>query len=313
MLLLLFIFSYGGESAEAADGGTSGEIMRQATIVVSYTRYEWWLLRWSDNQPVCQVFTNHENWPTPDEVYGACGKTIYQQWISTPACSTAEGNNGESTDCIGLYLHFIDSQPAERSIIVDLPPAQVWVSLADCSQLTQDNRCSQIPSLLLTGEEPLPNEQITAIHAILNGINYNCEGSTCKVPLQATPLNGSTVEFWADSSFGDSSEHFTAQVRVIETGVTQSPAQTGWYVDVLSSQWRGKQLASCSQVWNAFPPVGGLPVWLSTPGFGRVVLLPGRQADCSRSGRCSVMPGRGIARQWVCRCLWIRNRQTPGR
>jgi hypothetical protein len=38
-----------------------------------------------------------------------------------------------------------------------------------------------------------------------------------------------------------------------------------WYVDVLSTQWRGVPLAGCSQTWDAFPPVGGVPVWLSTP------------------------------------------------
>jgi hypothetical protein len=41
--------------------------------------------------------------------------------------------------------------------------------------------------------------------------------------------------------------------------------QDGWYVDVLSTQWRGAPLASCSQVWEVFPPIGGPPRWLSTP------------------------------------------------
>jgi hypothetical protein len=73
------------------------------------------------------------------------------------------------------------------------------------------------------------------------------------------------VEFWADSSFGDSSEHFTAQVRVIDSGVSGSPGMDGWYVDILSSQWRGAEIASCAQVWHAFPPLGGPPAWLLTP------------------------------------------------
>jgi hypothetical protein len=74
-----------------------------------------------------------------------------------------------------------------------------------------------------------------------------------------------TVEFWADSSFGDSTPHFTAQVRVIETGFSPSPTDNGWYVDVLSSQWRGRPVASCAQTWQTFPPVGGPPPWLLTP------------------------------------------------
>jgi hypothetical protein len=119
--------------------------------------------------------------------------------------------------------------------------------------------------LLFTGEEPLPNEEITAIHARINGTTFSCEGSTCEILLRPTPLTGTTVEFWADSSFGDSTEHFTAQVRVIDSGVSPSPSPGGWYVDVLSSQWLGAEIASCAQIWQAFPPVGVPPDWLSTP------------------------------------------------
>jgi hypothetical protein len=36
-------------------------------------------------------------------------------------------------------------------------------------------------------------------------------------------------------------------------------------VDVLSTQWQGNDIATCAQVWQAFPPVGGVPDWLSTP------------------------------------------------
>jgi len=36
-------------------------------------------------------------------------------------------------------------------------------------------------------------------------------------------------------------------------------------VDVLSSQWRDGELASCSETWQVFPPVGGPPEWLTSP------------------------------------------------
>jgi hypothetical protein len=36
-------------------------------------------------------------------------------------------------------------------------------------------------------------------------------------------------------------------------------------VDVLSSQWRGGQVASFSDIWEVFPEVGGPPAWLTTP------------------------------------------------
>ena len=77
-----------------------------------------------------------------------------------------------------------------------------------------------------------------------------------------TDENGSSLEFWAYSSYGDSSEEFQARVRVAKSS---DPSDKAWYTDVLSSQWRGDTLAGCSQIWDKFPPVGGTPDWLSTP------------------------------------------------
>ena len=36
-------------------------------------------------------------------------------------------------------------------------------------------------------------------------------------------------------------------------------------MDVLSPQWQGNPVATCSDTWDVFPPVGGAPEWLSTP------------------------------------------------
>jgi len=238
--------------------------IRQTQIIVSYTKYEWWLVGWSDNQPLCQIIINHEGWPTASEIYSTCGKVVYAQWKTTPSCELTD-DLPTTTSCVGLYLHLVSTEPAEKTILVDLPLPQVFITLAGCSPTTPENRCSQLPSLLLVGDEPLPNEHITAIHATMNGQTTSCEGTTCQVPPQPTPLEGTTIEFWADSSYGDSSQHFTALVRVIETGVSPAPGNGGWYVDVLSTQWRGKQIASCAQDWHAFPPIGGPPTWLTTP------------------------------------------------
>jgi hypothetical protein len=77
-------------------------------------------------------------------------------------------------------------------------------------------------------------------------------------------MDGVRVEFWADSSYGDSSEKFYAQVRVVDSGVSTVPGGGGWYVDVISSQWLGAPLTTCARMWEAFPPVGEPPLWLST-------------------------------------------------
>lgn len=223
-------------------------------------------MHWADNQIICQMYIDHEGWPTSDEILAACGSSVQSEWERTPPCPQLE--QGDSASCAGVYLLLIGSQPAEKTILVDLPPIQVWLTLSGCTPTSPENLCPQIPSLLLTGEEPLPNEHISAINAIMDGQTYQCNTVTCTLPMSSTPMEGRAVEFWADSSYGDSSEHFTAQVRVIDSGKPASDVPTtpaGWYVDVMSKQWRGAQIASCAQVWQAFPPVGGPPGWLTTP------------------------------------------------
>ncbi len=153
----------------------------------------------------------------------------------------------------------------EQEVTIDLPAPSVWLTLTGCSLTPPNNLCSGVPNLLFTGDEPIPNEYITAIHVIFGDQFITCEAEVCEIPLQPTPINGMQIEFWGDSSFGDSTEHFTAQLRVIESGVPDSPGMGGWYVDVISSQWRGGPVESCAEIWQAFPPIGGPPLWLSTP------------------------------------------------
>jgi len=267
IFLFIFILNllWGAGNVWASDDPDGESILRQTSIVISYTRYEWWLLRWSDSQLMCQVFIDHESWPTSDEVLIDCGGDVYSQWVNTPPCGGLEDGSALPGDCLGLYLFFVGSENAERTIEVELPPAKVWIELSGCTPLIPDNLCPTLPTVLFTGDEPLPNEEITALHILMDGLPVDCVGSSCEVPLRPTTLNGMEIEFWADSSFGDSTEHFSAQVRVIDSGVSNLPGGGGWYVDILSTQWRGYEIASCAQVWQAFPPVGGPSGWLSTP------------------------------------------------
>jgi hypothetical protein len=250
--------------APAPQPVSSQQPQRHTELVVSVTEYEWWVIRWQDNQILCRLFVDHEGLPSGQEVMRSCGRAVYDVWAATPPCPL--GLQGTS-QCPGVYVFQVSSRPAQKVIPIELPPPLVWVTLQGCGPSLPDNRCLQIPTLVLTGEEPLPNEQIIAIHAQLNGQPFSCRSDICEIPLRPTPLEGLTLEFWADSSYGDSSERFTALVRVIDSGVPGTPGGGGWYVDIVSSQWRGPETASCAQTWQAFPPFGGLPEWLTTPEF----------------------------------------------
>jgi len=257
LISIFLIVSFRPIVGRAAEDGSKPE--RKAPVVVQYTRYTWWLIRWADNQIYCTVYTAEEGLPTPDDIYTSCGKTIYDLWAATPAC------NKDAVDCAGVYLHLVGKELAERTIMVDLPPAVVYLSLGNCPYPTSNNLCNAPPILVLTGEEPIPGQQITAIHGFIDGVPFNCAGSSCELNLLPTPLNGAWMDFWADSSFGDSSETFHARLRVVESGVSADPAARGWYVDVLSSQWQGRPAPVCAQMWDTFLPVGEPPNWLSTP------------------------------------------------
>ena len=101
-------------------------------------------------------------------------------------------------------------------------------------------------------------------------MGFSCPGGACDLPLNPTGLDGVKVDFWAESSYGDASEVYSAQVRVIPWGDFANPDDPSadtptYYVDVLSSQWLGEGRSTCSEIWQAFLPIDGPPDWLRTP------------------------------------------------
>jgi hypothetical protein len=83
--------------------------------------------------------------------------------------------------------------------------------------------------------------------------------------LKKTAAQGIRVQFWAYSTYGDTSKIFTALLRVLSDEKDGHRLTSRLYVDVLSTQWTGQPTASCAQTWEAFPPPDGLPQWLTTP------------------------------------------------
>lgn len=232
---------------------------RYTRIKIDYTAHVWWMTRWSNNRVECELTVDHEGLPTPSEIYRDCGKDLYNEYIGQPSCF-----NADTTLCHGFYFYEVRTYPASREIIVSLPAATVWVSVEGCEEapLQFSFLCEGQPRLLLSGEEPLPNEHITRIEGIYEGEAFSCD-SPCTLLLK--PKSGKQkLQFWAWSSYGDSSVAYTAQIRVMRAAIND-PDRKYWYVNVLSSQWRGPAVASCSEVWEAFPPVEDLPSWLVTP------------------------------------------------
>ncbi len=240
---------------------------RLITLTVDYIVYKWWLIRYSDNQAVCTVLTEQEGLPSLADINYHCGTTISREWEkSVPCAYTGE----ELYKCSGYYLHGAGSSAEQRQVEIELPLPQVYISLEGCQPEAPQNACDATPVLVFTGEEPLPNEQIIRLQGIIGEDEFSCPGSQCRIPLPPTGDEGVAFEFWGDSSYGDSSQHFTGKLRVIPWGNFMSPDEAStdqplWYVDVLSSQWRGPRPASCSDVWQVFPDIAGPSPWLTSP------------------------------------------------
>jgi hypothetical protein len=203
----------------------------------------------------------HEGKPTPAEIFRDCGQKVYDKWVSQPPCLEPKSKN-----CIGYYVLPVGQEQAQKEIPTELPAATAWLSLIDCQPVSSVSTtvCESMPSLVVMGQEPLPNETITRVEGMLGQQPFSCDAPECIIPLQATDEAGLEMEFWAYSSYGDSSPLFTAQVRAVQSDAGD-PDQLYWYIDVLSSQWQGQPPATCTESWESFPPVGGTPFWLSTP------------------------------------------------
>ena len=262
ILLILFTVVL-GSSAEVRTRVSAQDTARVTKIQVTYTEYEWWLIAFETNQVLCRIFSDHEGLPTLEEVTRDCGNELAQAWLYTPPCTIAD--DGSVGQCHGVYVYQVASQVKQREMVIELPPIEVWVDLEGCEPVPPANLCTMMPVLVLSGDEPLPNERVIAIRGTYDGQNFECISDVCKIPLGATPMEGIRIEFWADSSYGDTSQVFYAQVRVVDSGVSAAPGASGWYVDVISSQWRGAPLTTCARMWEAFPPLGEPPIWLSTP------------------------------------------------
>ena len=214
---------------------------------------------WRGPGPVCEIEIDHEGLPTPGDVYIDCGEEIYEEWITQAPCQEFDVRL-----CEGFYVFLADTEPAQKVISTQLPPPIVQVTVENCRPVYSSSTsiCEFEPILVLTGIEPLPDHQIIGIEGLYEGQAFACD-PVCRLRLPVTE-EPFTIQFWAYSSYGDSSEMFDAQVRVAVRD-TGDPDKIFWYGDVLSSQWAGVPVASCVQTWGTLPPVGGPPEWLSTP------------------------------------------------
>lgn len=233
---------------------------RFSVTVIEYTKYHWWMARWGTNELICNIEVDHEGLPTIDDVFMDCAEDDFEDWLEQKPCREYDVNL-----CKGNYLVLVGSEPAQKEISTKLPPPTMQVTLENCNPVhtSSTSICEFEPILVLTATEPVDGYHITRIEGLYEGQAFACD-AVCRLRLPVTGEQAATMQFWALSSYGDSSVIFNALVRVAIAD-SGNPDSSYWYVDVLSSQWVGVPLASCVQAWNTLPPIGGPPEWISTP------------------------------------------------
>jgi len=252
------LLNFGVYSARAlpAPGPTGPN--RFTLIEVEFAQHEWWMARWEDDAIVCAFLVNHDGLPSENEVKTACDKAIFIEWQkTTQAC-----DKDDPAKCPGFYFIDIGSKNKQDTITVKLPAPTVNISLINCV-MADDGWCRTEPTLLLKANEPLPNEEIINIQGFAGGDKFNCAGDECRFILDNTIDQGIFLEFWANSTYGDSSEVFTAKVRVVKDDDFNRLIPR-WRVDVFSTQWVGTKYLSCAEGWQTYKPEK-LPNWLRTP------------------------------------------------
>lgn len=253
--MLLLLLNFGLARAQDEPEGSR----RTTSINIDTIEYVWQVIFRSDNSIACEFSIDHSDFPTDEEVKNGCGETLFQDWKNSESCENLEGS--ENTKCTGLYLFNVNSNPIHKQITVQLPVPEVRFSLSGCYYYQSDDYCTGKPSLIFKGIEPLPNESIIRIQGMLEDQDFYCESDICTVSLYPTSAQGVNLTFWGDSSYGDSTENYSALVRVIPVaGHTDA-----YYIDVISGQWTGKNPPSCSDIWNVLPESTELPIWLSSP------------------------------------------------
>jgi hypothetical protein len=135
-----------------------------------------------------------------------------------------EGNNN--------HKHWESGESTQTTTITH-PPATISGSLQNCT--LYNGWCGvNAPELVLSANEPLPGYNITLIEGTLNGGSFACpSGATsCSLPLNQ---GDNTFNYWALSSWGDSSSMGTTTVKVdtvppeVSLSISGVTGNNGWY------------------------------------------------------------------------------------
>ena len=199
-ILLFFAFSFflfpflQIEHASAQDGTEDPE-GRYKIVDIDYTQTTWQLMSLYNNQVICEVRVDYEGFPASRDAKAICAEELVLR-------ENENLINSENGLLQNIYWIYISSENLSR--VEKIPLMEMYLDVEAPQELLPE------PYVLLKAVEPLSEYKITGIFGTLNGKPFECFGAVCKVFLTQDTF----VEYWATSSFGDTSEHYNATIRI---------------------------------------------------------------------------------------------------
>ena len=222
---------------------------RSRTIEVQQKQFIWDIISNANGNQLCELSIEFDRKPSNDEILAACADLFQASMLPT----TAPGAKPVPTPMVFDRATFLNYTHAHLKEIHDfkrtvkIPLQDLIVNLVIPDQLTSE------PYAIVAAFEPETDYKITAIHIKLDSGDYKCNYSRCRILI----LRDTSMEFWADSSFGDEAQHTKATIRVSQKdGKYQlsiesiSPVQL--FSDSCSQIW-GTSVGAPAPVWEVFP------------------------------------------------------------
>lgn len=253
----------------------------------------WQLVRWSSGEILCDIYSAFETKPSRVEVIDSCGYAVFMEWTDTPLCDLVKWEK-TSEPCKGLLARFLKFEEHKILKVEELPAINLTTKVDGC---VPGDWCATTPKLQISASEPLEGFRIVRILVRIGSKEYQCKGDSCEVTLIATGEQGRWMEYWAESNFGDESDH----VRIKYRSVPSKNEISTYWLDILGDEWIN-YAPSGSVFWELFPPLeNNVPDSLAQPFTQdylmtnrRYVYLAGHLIQDNKVD-ASQCPGNGLA------------------
>lgn len=212
------------------------------------TLHRWGLYQWKDNALTCSFYTYSNLKPTEEDVYVACGETVYETWITTPPCNPYMG--GDVQSCKGLYIHYLGPKMYQLDHPQQTAVLPISTELVNCPAwgiCKQQPRIKLKPNFFLSVDAG-PNRS-TGIYIRVDRNEIFCMDSECEIAIPATSETGIDIEYWGFYDDGVETHHQNLLVRNIYLEGTDE-----YLFEVMDDRWK-TEIPGCAHDWGLFPSI----------------------------------------------------------